>query len=206
MADKLWSGLKTVLDSAIFMRRMLKMQLQYNFNKENPYNTNMKGLIFFLFLLAHTSIVWAGTVEGKEVFIDTLDNEIFETDPEINEEEYARKRKLFTDSLLNYLATHCIETVLKIQDNIVVGLIVNSTGKVDSVWLAYPKEFPFEDIYKFIKNYDFKGQLMQLLLAPHRKHACTVRVVLAFDRQRSRLGIGFDCLKMVQEIKYKWRY
>jgi hypothetical protein len=146
-------------------------------------------------------MVWAVPLEAKEVVVDTLDNEVFETDPEINEEEYARKRKLFTDSLLNYLATQCVETVLKIQDNVVVGLIVNSRGKVDSVWLAYPKDFPFEDIYKFIKNYDFKGQLIQLLAAPRRKHACTVRVVLAFDRQRSRLGIGFDCIKMVQERK-----
>ena len=65
----------------------------------------MKGLIIFLFLLAHTTIVWAVPVEGKEVIVDTLDNEVFEIDPKINEEEYVRKRKQFTDSLLNYLAT-----------------------------------------------------------------------------------------------------
>lgn len=167
---------------------------------------NTKVLIFFLFLLAHTTIVWAGPVKAKDVILDTLDNEIFEMDPKIDEEEYSRKRKLFTDSLLNYLATQCMETVLKIHDNVIVGLIVNSSGKVDSVWVAYPKDFPFEEIYKFIKNYNFKGPLMQLLLAPRRKHTCTVRVVLAFDRQRSRLGIGFDCIKMVQEMKYIWRY
>lgn len=167
----------------------------------------MKGLIFFLSLLAHTTIAWAAPLEAKEVVVDTFDIiDVFETDPKINEEEYARKRKQFTDSLLNYLATQCMETVLKIHDNVIVGLIVNSSGKVDSVWVAYPKDFPFEEIYKFIKNYNFKGPLMQLLLAPRRKHTCTVRVVLAFDRQRSRLGIGFDCIKMVQEMKYIWRY
>ena len=131
----------------------------------------MKGLIIFLFLLAHTTIVWAVPVEGKEVIVDTLDNEVFEIDPKINEEEYVRKRKQFTDSLLNYLATQCVETVLKIQDSVFVNFIVNSNGKVDSVWLVSPKDFPFEEIYKFIKNYDFKGQLIQLLSAPRRKHA-----------------------------------
>lgn len=164
----------------------------------------MKGLIIFLFLLAHATIVWAVPVEGKEVIVDTLDNEVFETDPKINEEEYARKRKLFTDSLLNYLASQCVETVLKIQDRVFVNFIVNSNGKVDSVWLVSPKDLPFEGIYKFIKNYDFKGQLIQLLAAPRRKHAFTVGICLVFDRKRSRLAIGCDCIKMVQEMKYKW--
>ena len=164
----------------------------------------MKGLIIFLFLLAHTTIVWAVSVEGKEVIVDTLDNEVFEIDPKINEEEYVRKRKQFTDSLLNYLATQCVETVLKIQDSVFVNFIVNSNGKVDSVWLVSPKDFPFEEIYKFIKNYDFKGQLIQLLSAPRRKHACTVGICLVFDRKRSRLAIGCDCIKMMQEMKYKW--
>lgn len=164
----------------------------------------MKGLIFFLFLLAHTTMVWAATLEPKEVVLDTLDNKILETEPEINLEKYVRKMKLFNDSILNYLATQCIETVLKIQDNVVVKFIVNGNGKVDSVWLVSPKDFPFEDIYKFIKNYDFKGQLIQLLAAPRRKHAFTVGICLVFDRKKSRLAMGFDCLKMVQEMKYKW--
>ena len=114
----------------------------------------MKGLIFFLFLLAHTTMVWAAPLEAKEVVVDTLDNEVFETDPKINEEEHLRKRKLFTDSLLNYLATQCVETVLKIQDSVFVNFIVNSSGKVDSVWLVSPKDLPFEDIYQYsVNNY-----------------------------------------------------
>ncbi len=152
----------------------------------------MKGLIFFLFLLAHTTIVCAGPVEAKEVFVDTLDNEVFETEPEINEEEYARKRKLFTDSLLNYLATHCIETVLKIQDNVVVNFIVNGNGKVDSVWLVSPKDYPFEETCKFIKNYDFNGSLVEYLGMPYKKPSYTVRIILIFERQKSRLSINFD--------------
>ena len=152
----------------------------------------MKGLIFFLFLLAHTTIVWAVPVEGKEVIVDTLDNEVFEIDPKINEEEYVRKRKQFNVSLLNYLATQCIKTVFEIQDSVVVGFIVNGSGKVDSVWLVSPKDFPFEEIYKFIKNYDFKGSLVEYLSIPFQKHSFTVRIILVFDRQRSRLGISFD--------------
>ena len=152
----------------------------------------MKGLIFFLFLLAHATIVWAVPVEGKEVIVDTLDNEVFEIDPKINEEEYVRKRKQFTDSLLNYLATQCVETVLKIQDSVFVNFIVNSNGKVDSVWLVSPKDFPFEEIYKFIKNYDFKGPLVEYIGMPHKKPSYTVRIILMFDRQRSILEIYFD--------------
>ncbi len=161
----------------------------------------MKGLIFFLFLLAHTTMVWAATLDANEVVVDTLENEIFETDPEINEEEYTRKRKLFTDSLLNYLSTQCIETVLGMKDSVFVNFKVNASGKVDSVWLVSPKDFPFEGIYKFIKNYDFKGQLIQILSAPRRKHSFTVGICLVFDRQRSRLAIACDCIKMVQEMK-----
>ncbi len=161
----------------------------------------MKGLIFFLFLLAHTTMVWAAPLDANEVVVDTLDNEIFETDPEINEEEYARKRKLFTNSILNYLSTQCIETVLGMKDSVFVNFKVNASGKVDSVWLVSPKDFPFEEIYKLIKNYDFKGQLIQILSAPRRKHSFTVGICLVFDRQRSRLAIACDCIKMVQEMK-----
>ena len=152
----------------------------------------MKGLILFLFLLAHTTIVWAVPVEGKEVIVDTLDNEVFEIDPKINEEEYVRKRKQFNVSLLNYLATQCIKTVFEIQDSVVVGFIVNGSGKVDSVWLVSPKDFPFEEIYKFIKNYDFKGPLVEYIGMPHKKPSYTVRIILMFDRQRSILEIYFD--------------
>uniref|UniRef100_UPI00402500ED hypothetical protein n=1 Tax=Prevotella sp. TaxID=59823 RepID=UPI00402500ED len=74
----------------------------------------MKGLIIFLFLLAHTTMLWAAPLEAKEVVVDTLDNGIYEIDPEINEEEYVRKRKQFNVSLLNYLATQCIKTVFEI--------------------------------------------------------------------------------------------
>ena len=152
----------------------------------------MKGLISFLFLLAQTTVVCAAPVKAKEVVVDTLDNEIFEIDPEINEEEYARKRKQFTDSLLNYLATQCVETVHKIQDSVFVNFIVNSSGKVDSVWLVSPKDFPFEEIYKFIKNYDFKGPLVEYIGMPYKKTSYTVRIILMFDRQRSILEIYFD--------------
>lgn len=152
----------------------------------------MKGLIFFLFLLAHTTMVWAATLEPKEVVLDTLDNKILETEPEINLEKYVRKMKLFNDSILNYLATQCIETVLKIQDNVVVKFIVNGNGKVDSVWLVSPKDFPFEEIYKFIKNYDFKGSLVEYLSMPSQKHSFTVRIILILDRKVNKLSIHFD--------------
>ncbi len=137
-------------------------------------------------------MVWAAPLEAKNVIADTLDFVVLETEPEINVEKYARKRKLFNDSLLNYLATQCVETVLKIQDNVVVNFIVNGRGKVDSVWLVSPKDFPFEYIYKFIKNYDFKGSLVEYLSIPFQKHSFTVRIILIFDRQRRRLSISFD--------------
>lgn len=152
----------------------------------------MKGLIFFLFLLAHTTMVWAATLEPKEVVLDTLDNKILETEPEINLEKYVRKMKLFNDSILNYLATQCVETVLKIQDNVVVKFIVNGNGKVDSVWLVSPKDFPFEEIYRFIKNYDFKGSLVEYLSMPFQKHSFTVRIILILDRKVNKLSIHFD--------------
>ena len=152
----------------------------------------MKGLILFLFLLAHTTMAWAATLEPKEVVLDTLDNKILETEPEINLEKYVRKMKLFNDSILNYLATQCIETVLKIQDNVVVKFIVNGNGKVDSVWLVSPKDFPFEEIYKFIKNYDFKGSLVEYLSMPSQKHSFTVRIILILDRKVNKLSIHFD--------------
>lgn len=137
-------------------------------------------------------MVWAATLEPKEVVLDTLDNKILETEPEINLEKYVRKMKLFNDSILNYLATQCIETVVKIQDNVVVKFIVNGNGKVDSVWLVSPKDFPFEEIYKFIKNYDFKGSLVEYLSMPSQKHSFTVRIILILDRKVNKLSIHFD--------------
>lgn len=137
-------------------------------------------------------MVWGATLEPKEVVLDTLDNKILETEPEINLEKYVRKMKLFNDSILNYLATQCIETVLKIQDNVVVKFIVNGNGKVDSVWLVSPKDFPFEEIYKFIKNYDFKGSLVEYLSMPSQKHSFTVRIILILDRKVNKLSIHFD--------------
>ena len=137
-------------------------------------------------------MAWAATLEPKEVVLDTLDNKILETEPEINLEKYVRKMKLFNDSILNYLATQCIETVLKIQDNVVVKFIVNGNGKVDSVWLVSPKDFPFEEIYKFIKNYDFKGSLVEYLSMPSQKHSFTVRIILILDRKVNKLSIHFD--------------
>ncbi len=137
-------------------------------------------------------MIWASPVETNNVIADTLDFVVLETEPEINVEKYVMKRKLFNDSLLNYLATQCIKTVFEIQDSVVVDLIVNGRGKVDSVWLVSPKDFPFEDIYKFIKNYDFKGSLVEYLSIPFQKHSFTVRIILIFDRQRRRLSISFD--------------
>ena len=167
--------------------------MAYNLNcTKSLQEKYMKGLIFFLFLLAHTTMLWAAPLEAKEVVVDTLDNGIYEIDPEINEEEYVRKRKQFNVSLLNYLATQCIKTVFEIQDSVVVGFIVNGSGKVDSVWLVSPKDFPFEEIYKFIKNYDFKGPLVEYIGMPHKKPSYTVRIILMFDRQRSILEIYFD--------------
>ena len=167
--------------------------MAYNLNcTKSLQEKYMKGLIFFLFLLAHTTMLWAAPLEAKEVVVDTLDNGIYEIDPEINEEEYVRKRKQFNVSLLKYLATQCVETVLKIQDSVFVNFIVNSNGKVDSVWLVSPKDLPFEGIYKFIKNYDFKGPLVEYIGMPHKKPSYTVRIILMFDRQRSILEIYFD--------------
>lgn len=152
----------------------------------------MKGLILFLFLLAHTTMIWASPVETKNAIVDTSDVVILETDPTPNVEKYVRKRKLFNDSLLNFLATQCIETVLKIQENVVVKFIVNGRGKVDSVWLVSPKDFPFEEIYKFIKNYDFKESLVEYMSIPFQRHSFTVRIILIFDRKINKLGIYFD--------------
>lgn len=112
----------------------------------------MKGLIFFLFLLAHATIVLAAPTKVMDLVVDTLDNEIIEINPEINEEEYARKRKLFCVSLLDYMAIQCNETVHKIQDNVIVNFIVKGNGKVDSVWLVSPKDFPFEEIYRLTRQ------------------------------------------------------
>lgn len=167
--------------------------MTYNLNCTNSLQEKyMKGLILFLFLLAHTTMIWASPVETKNAIVDTSDVVILETDPTPNVEKYARKRKMFNDSLLNYLSKQCIETVLKIQDSVFVNFIVKGSGKVDSVWLVSPKDFPFEEIYKFIKNYDFKGSLVEYLSIPFQKHSFTVRIILIFDRKINKLGIYFD--------------
>ena len=55
-------------------------------------------------------------MKADEVAIYILDNQIYEIDPKPNKGEYARKRKLFVDSLFHYLATQCSEDAYYIED------------------------------------------------------------------------------------------
>jgi len=79
----------------------------------------------------------------------------------MKEQEYEQKVKLFRNSLASYITIRHKEDLLAIQDSVVVNVVMNGNGWVDTVWLVHPKSFPFENMYRFIKSYDFKGPLIE---------------------------------------------
>ena len=81
-----------------------------------------------------------------------------------------------------------------IKDSAFVNFITNEKGRVDTVWLVRDKSFPFEKIYRFIKNYDFNGPLVEYVTTQPELYAKSylVKIVLIFDRKKQRLRSLFD--------------
>lgn len=117
----------------------------------------------------------------------------------MKEQEYEQKVKLFRNSLASYITTRHKEDLLAIQDSVVVNVVVNGNGRVDTVWLVHPKSFPFENMYRLIKSYDFKGPLIEYYTTEPKQGPCLMKLKLVLDKKKRMLHISFHYLAVKEE-------
>ena len=67
-------------------------------------------------------------------------------------------------------------------------------------WLVHPKSFPFENMYRFIKSYDFKGSLIEHYTTEPKQGPCLMKLKLVLDKKKRMLHISFHYLS----VKEKW--
>ena len=169
------------------------------------YKTIALVAVFFplLFLSPHSTAAGAKPATYEQVEEDSVTNLVFDLPPELKEQAYAQKRSLFMKTLAPYLGKQHREDVLRIQDTVFINFTVNGKGLVDSVWLVSPKSFPFENTYRFIKNYDFKGPLVEFYTERPRRYACTVKLMLSLNKERNILYTFFDYTQAKEECDPK---
>ena len=130
---------------------------------------------------------------------DTIMMQVFDTGPELKEQEYLKKRSLFLDTLFSYLFKLHKEDILAIEDSVVLNFTVRGSGLIDSVWLVSPKNYPFKNIYNFIKDYDFKGPLVEFYTSKPELYQCTVALVLLLNRETKMLYVRFYFTEIKKE-------
>ena len=152
-----------------------------------------KFICFFLLLYTYAATVYAvNPLLLDSIFGETL--YAYEIGPEMDEEKLKQKVRTFNKDILSYITVHCLDEILCIKDSAFVNFIVNERGRVDTVWLVQDKSFPFEKIYRFIKNYDVQGPLVEYVTTQPELDAKSylVMIVLIFDRKKLRLRSLFD--------------
>ena len=152
-----------------------------------------KFICVFLLLYTYAATVYA----VNPLLLDSIYGEtpyVYDFGPEMDEEKLKQKVRTFNKNILSYITTHCLDEVLCIKDSAFVNFITNEKGRVDTVWLVRDKSFPFEKSYRFIKNYDFKGPLVEYVTTQPEFYAKSylVKIVLIFDRKKQRLRSLFD--------------
>lgn len=163
--------------------------------------TLMKGLCSLLLLSVYTTAMSAvNPVRCDYIPEDTIydPSDIFEFGPETDELKLKETIKTFNTSILTYMSKHCMDEVRCIADSVFIDFVVNPRGLVDSVWLVSDTPYPFKKTLKFIKNYDFKGPLVDYLFKeedskfewPARSYHAKIKLVL--DREKHRMGAFFD--------------
>ena len=60
------------------------------------------------------------------------------------------------------------------------------------------------NIYKFIKDYDFKGLLMEFYTSNPELYDCTVKLVLLLNVEAKMLYIFFDCIRIRKNEWYTY--
>lgn len=120
----------------------------------------MKKLVLFIFLSAYNIMVMANGAQQ----VDTIYEDptyLYEVGHEMIEGVYEEKRRLFLVALFEELIDRHPAECKSMQDSVYINFIVNKSGKVDSVWLAKPTSAYTESVFRFIKNYDFKGPVVE---------------------------------------------
>lgn len=52
-------------------------------------------------------------------------------------------------------------------------------------WLVHLKSFPFENMYRFIKSYDFKGPLIEYYTTEPKQGPCLMKLKLVLDKKKN---------------------
>lgn len=148
---------------------------------------DMKKISFVLLLLSF-AISIKGQVNTKDSIFPNSTNEskVFETGPEIkNEEALLEKIKTLNQKVLHFIKDNNKDDIIKLNnDSLVLRLIVNREGKVDSVYQLSPRYFSFDRIKKFIKNYDFNGRLVEFFFEVNKPVRCTLQLIIFLLEQK----------------------
>lgn len=153
----------------------------------------MKILFLCFLFLSCPTIMWSQSSGAKTTAGDTMiTHQVYEIGPELKEESYLQKRKEFKDALFSYLVKQHQEDILNIKDSVVINFMVKGCGRIDSVWLVSPKTYPYENICRFIKRYNFQGPLVEFYTSKPGLYDCTIKLVLLLNRETKMLHISFD--------------
>ena len=85
------------------------------------------------------------------------------------------------------------------SDTVTIGFVVNSRGLVDTTYQVKPTYVPFENILHFIKEYDFKNQLVEFYSESLDRYSFLVRLDIWIDREHSQLIIDFERIRKWKE-------
>ena len=122
--------------------------------------SNMKRIFFLVLLSAYNMMMMASVTQQ----VDTIYEDptcLYDCGYEMIEGVYEEKRRLFLAALFEELVARHPAECKSMQDSVYINFIVNKSGKVDSVWLAKPTSARIESAFRFIKNYDFKGPVIE---------------------------------------------
>lgn len=121
----------------------------------------MKRIFLLLLLLSAYNMMMMASITQQ---VDTIYEDptcLYDCGYEMIEEVYEEKRRLFLAALFEELVTRHPAECKSMQDSVYINFIVNKSGKIDSVWLAKPTSAHIESAFRFIKNYDFKGPVIE---------------------------------------------
>ena len=119
--------------------------------------------------------------------------------PEEKWEEYNKRKKKFTSLLAHFIIEKLVDELVYVSDTVTIGFVVNSRGLVDTTYQVKPTYVPFENILHFIKEYDFKNQLVEFYSESLDRYSFLVRLDIWIDREHSQLIIDFERIRKWKE-------
>ena len=101
--------------------------------------------------------------------------------------------------LAHFIIEKLVDELVYVSDTVTIGFVVNSRGLVDTTYQVKPTYVPFENILHFIKEYDFKNQLVEFYSESLDRYSFLVRLDIWIDREHSQLIIDFERIRKWKE-------